>query len=92
MKTHNDLLMYLSNNNLIKKYLCSYTWLSGSSTKVFPIVYSMVGKDITIQINTDKNMFTRFIKKIEQNFDCVKYGYFDKGDGSCPARLVFKLK
>ena len=48
---------------LVQKYLCKYTWLSGSSTTVYPIT---IWKDyIEIQWSSDKNIFKKFIDRIE---------------------------
>ena len=79
------------NNRLVKKYLCTNTWLSGSSTIVYPI---MVRKDeITFQWNSDKRIFDKFISRtVEKYNNLFKSGCFWKSDGSCPSTITFKLK
>lgn len=88
----NELLKELSNDKLIIKYICKYTWLSGSSTKCYPITCNY-NEDIIIQINTDRNYFTKYIdKKVKKYNNILKYGYFWKSDDSCPSQLIFKFK
>lgn len=78
----------LSKEKLIKKYLYEYTWLSGSSTTVYPIVVSP--NYITLQWKSDKNIFKKFIERIvKENSDLLVSGYFTKSDGSCPSTITF---
>lgn len=73
---------------LIKKYLYNGTWLSGSSTIVYPITFWRC--TVELQLNTHKNVFQKFIKRfVEQHSDLVADGYFSKMDGSCPPTLTF---
>ena len=80
----------LKNEPLIKKYMLDRTWLSGSSTTVYPITVSGPGKDIEIQLDTNKNVFNSLLKKYENKYPL--YAGFWKSDGSCPSHLYFKLK
>lgn len=89
------ILEEIQKDKLINKYLYQYTWLSGSSTKVYPISarYEKNNiKEITIQINTEKNLFNKLIERYKNNYKNIDYGYFWKSDGSCPSQLVFKFK
>ena len=71
---------------LVQKYLYKYTWLSGSSTTVYPIT---IWKDyIEIQWSSDKNIFKKFIDRIvNNNADMFTNGLFWKSDGSCPSNI-----
>ena len=79
------------NDRLVKKYLCTNTWVSGSSTTVYPI---MVRKnEIIFQWNSDKRIFDQFINRtVERYKDLLEAGYFWKSDGSCPSTITFKVK
>lgn len=72
------------------KYIYKHNYLSGCSTKVYPI--TIWSKDIEIQLNTDKNIFNKFIKRIVDKYDILTDGYFCKSDGSCPSyiKLIYK--
>lgn len=90
-----DLVDELKEDKLIKKYLYKYTWLSGSSTTVYPIMcWEQDGfiKEITIQLDADKNVFNKLIERYKNKYNNIDYAYFDKSDGSCPSKLVFKIK
>ena len=73
---------------LAKKYLYDYTWLSGSSTIVYPI--TIWKNEIEIQWKSDKKIFDKFINRIVGKYnDLFKTGYFRKTDCSCPSVIVF---
>ena len=78
----------LENDKLVKKNLYKYSWLSGSSTQVSPII---IWRDcVELQWNSDRRIFDKFIKRIMQkNEDLIAYGYFWKSDGSCPSTITF---
>lgn len=77
-------------SDMIKKHLCKYTFLSGSSTLVYPI--EVFKSDIIIQLNISKNVFKNFINRIENEYpEFIEYGYFSKNDGSCNSTLTFKF-
>lgn len=85
------ILIDLQSSTFLKQYLCDYTWLSGSSTCVYPIEEHK--QDITIQLNTDTNIFNNFIKEtINKYHDIIDDGIFVKSDGSCPSQLIFYYK
>ena len=90
----NNILEDIKNDKLINKYLYKYTWLSGSSTPVYPIeIYKdkEVWKEIRIQINTNKNVFNKLIERYKNKYKEIEHILFFKSDGSCPAVLMFKL-
>ena len=73
---------------IVKKNLYDYTWLSGSSTTVYPI--TIWKNEIEIQWKSDKKIFDKFINRIVEKYnDLFKSGYFWKTDGSCPSHIVF---
>ena len=79
----------LKQEPMVKKYLYDTTWLSGSSTTVYPIE---IGKqDITLQWKSDKNIFNSFIKKIVDKYPEISDGWFSKTDGEEPSSITFKL-
>lgn len=81
----------IKNDKMMQEYLLKYTWISGSSTIVYPI---MIWKhDITLQVITDRNVFKSFIERIVNKYsDVILYGCFLKSDGSCPSTIKFYYK
>lgn len=73
------------NEPLLTKYAYKSTWQVGS-TLVYPIAF-WGGNQIVIQLTTDKNLFTKLLKRIEK-YNGVKYCYFWKSDGSCPSTIT----
>lgn len=83
-----ELLKALEAEQIINKYMYKGTWLSGSSTTVYPITFWK--SNVEIQLNTRKNLFEKFIDRfVEQHGDLVISGNFCKYDESCPATLTF---
>ena len=79
----------LKEEPLVKKYLYDTTWLSGSSTTVYPIE---IGKeDIILQWKSDKNVFNSFIKRIVDKYPEISDGWFNQTDGEEPSSITFKL-
>lgn len=72
------------------KYIYKYTWLSGSSTDVYPIT---VWRDnISVQLDTDDKR--HFQQKslndiVEKHKGLLTRAEFEKSDGSCPSELNF---
>ena len=84
-------LIELQNEELVKKYIYNDTWLSGSSTSVYPIAVSQY--EIVIQWKSSRRIFDKFIDRMAAKYkDLILYGYFWKSDGSCPSTITFKLK
>ena len=77
---------------LIQKYIYKYTWLSGSSTTVYPITIYKNNREntftITIQIETKKNYFKNLLDKYKNKYKNCLYGYFNRTDNTCPSELV----
>lgn len=90
------MLEELKKDKLINKYLCRYTFLSGSSTIVYPfIIWKNKNNNITeiiIQLNTTKNVFNKLIKRYKNKYNDIKDMYFTKNDGSCPSTLNIKMR
>lgn len=82
---------------LTKKHLLRSTWLSGSSTTVYPteIYFPDFPENtarVTFQWGCRKNLYRPFIKRmVEKGAPVVDSGHFVPGDGSCPAAIVFFL-
>lgn len=71
------------------KFVYEYTWLSGSSTEVYPITIWL--DYIEVQLNTsDKRHFaTKGLQKIVERFPQIKSVKYSERDGSCPNALLF---
>lgn len=83
-----ELLTAIENEPIIKKHIYGSTWLSGSSTTVYPIIF--LQKEVRIQLDISKNVFKKFIERfVKQNSDLVVCGGFSANDGSCPSELYF---
>lgn len=91
-----NILNEIKQDKLINKYLYQHTWLSGSSTYVYPIEIWKNKDDsireIRIQINAKRNCFRKLIERYQNKYQDIKYAYFTKNDDSCPSELVFKFK
>lgn len=78
---------------IIKKHILNHTWLSGSSTVVYP-VYTYLDTDgtghIDIQLNTKRNYFDNVIQQIKDKYSEIVDGRFNKTDDSCPSTLEFR--
>ena len=85
-----DLIERIKDNPFVKKHLYPHSWISGSTTEVYPI---MLWTDLVdIQWNSDRPC-NKWIKAFaEKHSDMIEYGYFDKSDGSCPSAVIFVLK
>ena len=80
------------NDKLVKKYIRMGTWLSGSSTNVYPITIWEKSREVVVQIKTKRNVFNKLLERYKNKYENIEYCYFDKTDDSCPSRLVFKFK
>lgn len=81
----------LKKEEIVRKNLYGSSWLSGSSTDVYPI--TIWRDEIVLQWQSDRNIYNKFIQRmVDKNSDILKSGYFSKSDGSCPSRIVFRLK
>jgi hypothetical protein len=77
---------------IIQKHLYRDTWLSGSSTVVYPIEVNARLDSVSIQIAGRHNYYKKFIQRVVENHPgVVVRGYFRPNDGSCPAEIEFKL-
>lgn len=87
----------------IEKYRCKYTWISGSSTEVYPI--TVWASDITVQLDSKvkkaggKSFNKRYEKILERAMtaiadrhqDVLFCSYLSAHDDSCPATMTFKF-
>lgn len=79
----------------VKENLYEHTWLSGSSTTVYPIavwVEAFPTSEIVIQWKSDRQCNKFINKMVEKYNDIIEEGYFWKSDGSCPSTITFRLK
>lgn len=81
---------YLDTDKIAKKNIYPFVWLSGSNTMVSPITYYK--NEIVLQWNSSRNIYQKWIDRTVKKFsNILKYGYFDKNDGTCPSIIVFGL-
>ena len=79
----------------VKENLYEHTWLSGSSTTVYPIavwVEAFPTSEIVLQWKSDRQCNKFINKMVEKYNDIIEEGYFWKSDGSCPSTITFRLK
>jgi hypothetical protein len=80
----------------IGKHIYTSTWMSGSSTDVYPIeTYHNTNNntyDIAIQLKTKRNYFTRTIEYFKKKYADITYMGYIKYDGSCPNTIVIIVK
>lgn len=82
------LLTAIENETIIKRHIYGGMWLSGSSTKVYPIMFWQ--KEVRIQLDISKNVFKKFIERfVKEHSDLVVCGGFSANDGSCLSELYF---
>lgn len=98
-----SLLDDIMQDSTIEKYRCKYTWISGSSTEVYPIEVGPC--DICIQLDSKvkksdgKSFNNRYYKILERAMsaiadrhqDAVEYACLSAQDDSCPATMTFKF-
>ena len=78
-------------DKMIEKHLLTYTWTSGSSTVVYPIM--IWKKEITLQMDGNEKNRDAYNKAIARV--CTKYphlfcnGWVSNYDGSCPMSISF---
>ena len=76
---------------IVKKNLYEHIWLSGCSTRVYPI--TIRDDEIEFQWKSDRRIFDKFINRtVEKYKDIFESGYFWKSDGSCPSTITFKFR
>ena len=82
----------IKNDPLVKKYMNIDTWVSGSSTTVYPVTCWVESGAVDVQLNTHRNVFDKRIQKIvRESNGLINKGYFVKNDGSCPSELRFYI-
>lgn len=80
----------LEEEKLFKKYLRKYTWVSGSSTIVYPI--TICKDEIVFQLDNTRNVFNKLIDRVLKKYDFIKYMSYWESDGSCPNTLTIWFK
>lgn len=81
----------MKKDKIVAKNLMDCTWLSGSSTVVYPI--TIWKNEIVFQWKSDKRVFDKFLERTVKKYsDLIEYGYFRKSDGSCPSVIGFVVK
>ena len=74
----NKLIESIKKEKLSRKYLHSISYFEASN-------------QLRLEWLSNKNIFKKFIKKMVQENQTIKDGYFVKNDGSCNAEIVLIL-
>lgn len=91
MKAKDEIVNAIKGDKTLAKHIYKHTWISGSSTTIYPITLWLT--DVCIQLDTDKNLFKKCIERILAKYpNLFKDGYFCKNDGSCPAELNLSIR
>lgn len=91
-----DFAEMVTNDPLSKKHLLKHSWLSGSSTLVYPVaIFHDIRSgmsEITLQWDCPRPIFGKFIDRmVSRGKPYADYGIFSANDGSCPAAITFYL-
>lgn len=82
---------HIKNDKAFKKHNLKGTFLSGSSTYVYPVMMSDASNTIEIMWDShDTRTAVQFIRRLTK-YDGVKGVSFGSGDGSCPSYIWIKL-
>lgn len=85
-----EMTQIILSDELIRKYIYPYHWMSGSSTIVCPVSVWTASKQIEVQVKPGAWRLRKRLKKIvETNPRAFKDAYFCKSDGSCPDTIRF---
>jgi hypothetical protein len=80
----------------IGRHIYTSTWLSGSSTEVYPIsIYHNNHTntyDIEIQLKANRNYFNRTIEYFKKKYADITDMRYCKYDGSCPNTIRLNVK
>jgi hypothetical protein len=74
------------------KYIYDYSWTSGSSTEVYPIMVWSEQVDFQVSTNDKRHFTKKSLLKIVERFPQLKGARYFQNDGSCPNELVFYYK
>lgn len=96
MTTQELLTLIAEIKSKIGRHIYTTTWLSGSSTEVYPIsIYHNNNTntyDIRIQLKSNRNYFTRTIENFKKKYADITYMGYWKSDGSCPNTITLNVK
>ena len=84
-----EFISRLRKEDIVKRNLLDHTWISGSSTEVYPI--QIWQTSIDLQWKSSRNPKVWIQKMVDMSKGLITYGIFEKGDGSCPNCISFKL-
>lgn len=88
--TIEEITKIVQSDKLIQKYLYPHTWMSGSSTTVYPMTVWTASKQIVVQVKSGAWRLRKHLQKIiETNKEAFNDAYICKSDGSCPDRIIF---
>jgi len=98
-KNFSEIYEFLLNDKTLKKYVCDSAWVSGSSTKVYPvekyrngIVIQLKGNRSSLNARLFDGAIDRLIKSRFGKMFVRKQCFFWKSDGSCPSTLTLTLR
>ena len=77
MKAKDEIVNAIKGDKTLAKHIYKHTWISGSSTTIYPITLWLT--DVCIQLDTHKNLFKKCIERILAKYpNLFKDGYFCK--------------
>ena len=84
-----EIVKAILSDGVIKKHTIDYSWMSGSSTDVYPIMISSYNTEVYVDTGNG-NLFRKAIERVLNKYpNLFKGAYFCKSDGSCPSWLRF---
>lgn len=88
-----DCIRAIFSDKVFDNNLLDYTWTSGCTTTVYPIMFW--ANEVKIQLKGEgKKHFAPYKLAVERvvkaNPKLFEYGYVDRYDGSCPMSVTFK--
>lgn len=84
-----EIIAAIKSDETLAKHILKHTWISGSSTEVYPI--TLWAYEVCVQLDSPRRMYDKCVERILRAYPHLfKDGYFRKNDDSCPAELVFR--
>lgn len=85
----NEFVQKIQKEKLVQKYLIKHWFRASGSLDLAPVVIWNTSVDFFV--TTHKNVFSKFITRIEKENSIVDYGYFDNGEPGGYPRIGFRF-
>lgn len=85
----NEFVQKMRQEKLIQKYLVKGWFRASGSLDLVPIV--IWNNSVDFFVTTHKNVFSKFIARVEKENPIVKYGIFDNGEPGGYPRIFFRF-